>query len=81
MTERTRKIWDDAVSLRREGEHYILSVHIADVANYVQENSALDWEARERGTSVYLADRCCPCCPGLFPTDLLAERGRGQAWP
>ena len=54
---------DDAVSLRREGEHYILGVHIADVANYVQENSALDWEARDRGTSVYLADRVLPMLP------------------
>ena len=43
---------DDAVSLVKEGENYILGVHIADVTNYVQENSALDREALKRGTSV-----------------------------
>ncbi|MBS7329747.1 MAG: RNB domain-containing ribonuclease, partial [Lachnospiraceae bacterium] len=43
---------DDAVSLTMNGEDYELGVHIADVSNYVQENSALDREAKERGTSV-----------------------------
>lgn len=54
---------DDAVSLSKEGNLFHLGVHIADVSNYVQYNSALDREALKRGTSVYLVDRVIPMLP------------------
>lgn len=57
---------DDAITLTKEGENYRLGVHIADVTNYVQEHSALDVEALERGTSVYLVDRVIPMLPHVL---------------
>ena len=54
---------DDAITLTKEGDIYHLGVHIADVSNYVQYNSALDREALKRGTSVYLVDRVIPMLP------------------
>ena len=54
---------DDAITVQKEGNRYVLGVHIADVANYVQEHTPLDKEALKRGTSVYLVDRVIPMLP------------------
>jgi ribonuclease R len=59
--------FDDAISLEvLPNGHYWLGVHIADVAHYVQEGTALDEEAYERGTSVYFPDRAVH----MFPSEL-----------
>lgn len=54
---------DDAISLERKGENYLLGVHIADVSHYVTPGSALNEDAMNRGTSSYLVDTVIPMLP------------------
>ena len=58
------KDFDDAISLQKMSNgHWEVGVHIADVSHYVRKGSAIDKEALDRGTSVYLVDRTIPMLP------------------
>jgi ribonuclease R len=71
----TARDFDDAVIVRMLGNgNFELQVHIADVAQYVTPGSALDQEARLRGTSVYFPDRAVPMLPLELSTDICSLR-------
>ena len=67
---RTAKDFDDALSLEKKGNHYILHVHIADVTHYVKKGSALDVEAKKRCNSTYFPGTCVPMLPEQLSNNL-----------
>ena len=69
------KDYDDALSFRKlENGNFEVGIHIADVTWYVQPESPVDLEARERGTSVYLVDRTVPMLPEKLSNKLCSLR-------
>jgi ribonuclease R len=71
--------FDDAVTLAQDGrsKHWLLGVHIADVAHFAPPGGALDREARKRGTSVYLPQRVLPMFPETISNSLASlQQGR-----
>ncbi|MDP9042186.1 MAG: ribonuclease R, partial [Bacteroidota bacterium] len=69
------KDFDDAISFRKlKNEMYEIGIHIADVSHYVKPGTALDEEAYERATSVYLPDRVNPMLPEKISNELCSLR-------
>ena len=72
------KDFDDAISIEKKGQDYILYVHIADVSAFVELGSPLDMEAMKRGTSFYLGNRVIPMLPEELSNELCSLKADNE---
>ena len=71
---------DDAISLSKDVDHLIVGVHITDASYYVEHNSLLDLEIRDRATSIYLPEITIPMMPRVL-SEQAASLESGQDRP
>jgi exoribonuclease-2 len=64
--------FDDALSIEKTGDNYLLGVHIADVGHFIQKNDPIDQEARTRGSSIYMPDCRIPMVPSVLAEDQMS---------
>ena len=72
--------YDDALSLERYDEYYLLGVHIVDVGHRVKKNTPLDLEAQNRCSSIYMPDQRVPMLPACLAEDVCSLKA-GQLRP
>jgi exoribonuclease-2 len=62
--------FDDALSLEKNGDHFRLGIHIADVGNFIQKGDIIDQEAQARGSSIYMPDQKISMLPASLAEGL-----------
>jgi exoribonuclease II len=64
--------FDDALSIQTRHDHFLVGIHISDVAHYIKKNDLLDQEARSRGSSIYMPDNRISMAPPILAENLLS---------
>ncbi len=64
--------FDDALSIQTHGDHFLVGIHISDVAHYIKRGDVIDREARSRGSSIYMPDNRIPMVPPMLAENRLS---------